>query len=59
MYGAITLYGPTFQTVPLTLPYNLFSLRSEKSEARITGLRLPASELVVLQPQALLSNRLV
>jgi hypothetical protein len=21
MYGAVTLYGRTFQTVPLTLPY--------------------------------------
>jgi hypothetical protein len=25
MYGAVTLYGPTFQTVPLTLSYNLFT----------------------------------
>ena len=54
MYGAVTLYGPTFQTVPLTLPYNLFT------SPDLTGRNLRYRVMfVVLQPQALLSNHLV
>ena len=29
IYGAVTLYGRTFQTVLLTLPYNLFTLSDD------------------------------
>ena len=54
MYGTVTLYGPTFQTVPLTLSYKLFT------SPDLTDFHLPGLvRFVVLQPQALLSNRLV
>ncbi len=53
MYGAITLFGRTFQTVLLTLSYNLFAPSPKPSfeDSRESG--------VVLQPRALLSNRSV
>ena len=52
MYGTVTLYGPTFQTVPLTLSYKLFT------SPGLTNLRLPdLLRFVVLQPRTLLSNR--
>src|SRR5579871_3384810 len=72
IYGAVTLYGRTFQTVLLTPSHTSFAqkreVRSQEPESR-SGLlrpsiltadfRLPASEFVVLQPQALLANHLV
>src|SRR5437764_9130225 len=48
-YGAVTLYGRTFQTVRLTLSYPSFN--------RVrTGVTCPYLIIVVLQPRALLSN---
>ena len=54
-YGAVTLYGRTFQSVQLTLSYPSFNLVSFRA---LPG---PAVHeiIVVLQPQALLSNCLV
>ena len=51
MYGAITRYGRTFQTVPLTLFYASFN------QADLAGLR-PRDRLiiVVLQHRTLLAN---
>ena len=54
MYGAVTLYGATFHSLPLTLSYNLFT------SPDLTSRSLPRLVMfVVLQPQTLLSNRLV
>ena len=53
MYGAITLFGRTFQTVLLTLSYNLFAHSPKPS---FEDLR---ESVVVLQPRSLLSNRSV
>ena len=52
-YGAVTLYGRPFQTVRLTLSYPSF----DSLEPLPFG--NGAASIVVLQPQALLSNRLV
>ncbi len=53
MYGAITLFGRTFQTVLLTLSYNLFAHSPDPSFEE------PRESVVVLQPQTLLANHLV
>ena len=54
MYGAVTLYGATFQSLPLTLSYNLVTTPGP------ANFHLPCLVMfVVLQPQTLLSNRLV
>ena len=51
-YGAVTLYGRTFQTVRLTLPYPSFNL-VEIGSFYTPG---PHEIIVVLQPRALLSD---
>ena len=59
-YGAVTLYGRPFQTVRLTLSYPSFYQAASPSpfpcEARLMK---KSPDIVVLQPQTLLSNRLV
>ncbi len=52
-YAAVTLYGRPFQTVQLTLFYPSFNQLS------LRYARNPSWIIVVLQPQALLANRLV
>ena len=52
-YGAVTLYGRPFQTVRLTLFYPSFN------QLIVSSLNRPSLIIVVLQPRALLSNRLV
>ncbi len=53
IYGAVTLYGRTFQTVLLTLSYPSFNQVVDRFEA------INFLIIVVLQPQTLLANRLV
>jgi hypothetical protein len=52
-YGAVTLYGRPFQTVRLTLTLPSFTRSTPPLPERRTA------NIVALQPQALLSNRLV
>ena len=56
-YGAVTLYGRPFQTVLLTLSYPSFNQVSQLRPA--CAAQMIHLIIVVLQPQALLSNRLV
>src|SRR6202051_1376973 len=58
-YGAVTLYGRPFQTVRLTLSYPSFYQAASPSPLPF-GARLMKKppDIVVLQPQTLLSNRL-
>ena len=59
-YAAVTLFGRPFQTVRLTLSYPSFNQMTATPTASLRS-RLGNAHLiiVVLQPQALLSNRLV
>ena len=59
-YAAVTLFGRPFQTVRLTLSYPSFNQMTAIPTAPLRS-RLGNGHLiiVVLQPQALLSNRLV
>jgi hypothetical protein len=54
-YGAVTLYGRPFHAVPLTLFYPSFNLVIPPPLPRPVNHEI----IVALQPQALLSNRLV
>src|SRR5882762_3480542 len=59
-YAAVTLCGRPFQTVQLTLSYPSFNQVSATEDRSLTlTARLRHLIIVVLQPQALLSNRLV
>jgi hypothetical protein len=59
-YAAVTLYGRPFQTVQLTLSYPSFNqVIAPKSASLRSRLGNGHLIIVVLQPQALLSNRLV
>ena len=59
-YAAVTLCGRPFQTVQLTLSYPSFNQVSATENRSLTlAARLRHLIIVVLQPQALLSNRLV
>jgi hypothetical protein len=59
-YAAVTLYGRPFQTVRLTLSYPSFNqLRPSLPLPHGRGSVRPQLIIVVLQPQALLADRLV
>src|SRR5580692_2781596 len=58
IYGAVTLYGRTFQTVLLTLSYPSFNHHLKPRFRELPpGGRLQEMIIVVLQPRTLLADR--